>query len=167
MEIKTNISNFMLHKATESDVPIILSFIHEFATYEKLAHEVVATEDSLCQSLFGNRKVAEVIIGFYKEKPVSFALFFHNFSTFLGKPGIYLEDLYIKPEMRGKSLGKSMLSYIAQIACDRDCGRFEWCVLDWNKSALKFYSSMGATPMNEWTTQRLEGKALQKLANKF
>ncbi len=167
MEIKTKIPDFIIREATREDVPLILSFIRELAEYEKLSHEVVATEKVLQESLFGNQKVAEITLGFYKNQPVSFALFFHNFSTFLGKPGIYLEDLYIKPDMRGKGLGKSMLSHIANLACERGCGRFEWWVLDWNKPALKFYHSMGATPMDEWTVQRLEGEALKKLADEF
>ncbi len=167
MEIKTHIPDFAIREATEADVPLILSFIRELAEYEKLAHEVVATEDVLCESLFGDRKVAEVVIGYYQEEPVSFALFFHNFSTFLGRPGIYLEDLYVKPGMRGKGLGKTMLAYIARLARKRNCGRFEWWVLDWNSIALKFYRSMGAVPMDEWTVQRLEGETLERLANQF
>jgi len=167
MEIKTQIPGFVLREATEADVPLILSFIRELAEYEKLAHEVVATEDVLRESLFGDRKIAEVIIGYYQDESVSFALYFHNFSTFIGKPGIYLEDLYVKPEMRGKGLGKSMLAYLASLARERKCGRFEWWVLDWNEPALKFYRSMGAIPMDEWTVQRLEGEALEKLADEF
>ena len=167
MEIKTQIPDFVLREATEADVPLILSFIRELAEYEKLAHEVVATEDVLRESLFGDRKIAEVILGYYQNESVSFALFFHNFSTFLGQPGIYLEDLYVKPEMRGKGLGKSMLAYLASLARERNCGRFEWWVLDWNEPALKFYRSMGAIPMDEWTVQRLEGVALEKLADEF
>ena len=167
MEIKTHIPNFVLREATEADVSLILSFIRELAEYEKLAHEVEATEDVLRESLFGDRKIAEVILGYYQDESVSFALFFHNFSTFLGQPGIYLEDLYVKPEMRGKGLGKTMLAYLARLALERKCGRLEWWVLDWNEPALKFYRSMGAIPMDEWTVQRLAGEDLEKLADAF
>ncbi|MBT3254755.1 MAG: GNAT family N-acetyltransferase [Candidatus Marinimicrobia bacterium] len=167
MNIKTSIPDFVIREAVENDVPLILSFIHELAEYEKLANEVVATETVLRESLFGDRKVAEVFLGYYQGEAVAFALFFHNFSTFLGQPGIYLEDLYVKPQMRGKGLGKSMLAYIAHLARERKCGRFEWWVLDWNKSALKFYRSVGAIPMDEWTVQRLTGEALNQLADEF
>ena len=155
MNIKTSIPDFVIREAVENDVPLILSFIHELAEYEKLANEVVATETVLRESLFGDRKVAEVFLGYYQGEAVAFALFFHNFSTFLGQPGIYLEDLYVKPQMR------------AHLARERKCGRFEWWVLDWNKSALKFYRSVGAIPMDEWTVQRLTGEALNQLADEF
>ncbi len=167
MESKTQIPGFVLREATDSDVPLILSFIRELAEYEKLAHEVVATEDLLHESLFGDRKVAEVIIGYYQGEPVSFALYYDNFSTFLGRPGIYVEDLYVKPMMRGKGIGKSMLAYIASLARERKCGRVEWWVLNWNEPALQFYHSIGAKPMDEWTVQRLEGAALDRLAGEF
>lgn len=167
MEANTRIPDFVLCKATDADIPLILSFIYALAKYEKLAHEVVATEDVLRESLFGNRKVAEVIIGYFRDEPVSFALFFHNFSTFLCRPGIFLEDLYVKPEYRGKGFGKSMLAYLAHLARDRNCGRLEWWVLDWNASAVEFYRSIGAIPMENWTLQRLSGKALQDLSDTF
>jgi GNAT superfamily N-acetyltransferase len=167
MEIKTHIPGFILREATQSDVSLILEFIRELADYEKLAQEVIATEVVLHESLFGDRKVAEVILGYFQNEPVSFALFFHNFSTFIGKPGLYLEDLYVKTEMRGSGFGKTMLAYLAHLARKRNCGRFEWWVLDWNKPALNLYNSIGAVPMNEWTVQRLEGDALEKLANQF
>jgi len=167
MTVTTGIPDFVICEAVEDDVPLILSFIHELAEYEKLAHEVVATEEVLRESLFGDRKVAEVLLGYYGGEAVSFALFFHNFSTFLGQPGIYLEDLYVKPQMRGKGLGKVMLAYLANLARIRKCGRFEWWVLDWNKSALKFYREVGAIPMDAWTVQRLEGDALNELADQF
>jgi GNAT superfamily N-acetyltransferase len=167
MEIKTCIPGFILREATQSDVPLILEFIRELADYENLVHEVIATEEVLRISLFGDRKVAEVILGYSHDEPVSFALLFHNFSTFIGKPGIYLEDLYVKKEMRGKGFGRTMLAYIAHLARERNCGRFEWWVLDWNKPALKLYNSIGAIPMSEWTVQRLEGDALEKLAKQF
>jgi GNAT superfamily N-acetyltransferase len=167
MSIKTAIADFEIREAGINDIPVIMSFIRELAEYENLAHEVVATEEVLRNSLFGNRKVAEVILGYYKNKPVSFALFFHNFSTFLGKPGIYLEDLYVKPEMRGKGLGKIMFCYLAYLAKERGCGRVEWWVLDWNRPALDFYHSLGADAMSDWTVQRLSGAALDKLADQF
>jgi GNAT superfamily N-acetyltransferase len=167
MEIKTHIPGFVLREAVQSDIPLILSYIRDLAKYEKLAHEVTATEEVLRESLFGDRKVAEVILGFYQNMPVSFALFFHNFSTFLGRPGIYLEDLFVKREMRGKGFGRIMLAYLASLARERNCGRFEWWVLDWNKPALKLYKSIGAIPMSDWTVQRLEGDALEKLAEEF
>ncbi|MCF7922007.1 MAG: GNAT family N-acetyltransferase [Candidatus Marinimicrobia bacterium] len=167
MEIKTSIPDFVIREAQEEDVPLILAFIRELAAYEQLANEVVTSEEVLRDSLFGDRMVAEVLLGYFQGEAVSFALFFHNFSTFLGQPGIYLEDLYVKPHMRGKGLGRSMLAYLAHLARERNCGRFEWWVLDWNKSALKFYRSLGAVPMDEWTVQRLEGDTLNNLANEF
>lgn len=162
--IKTSDEKFNLRFATEKDVKLILTFIKELADYENLLHEVVATEEILMDSLF-NRKVAEVIIGEYDEEPVGFALFFHNFSTFLGQAGIYLEDLYIKPHMRGKGLGKIILSYLAKLAIERNCGRLEWWCLDWNEPSIKFYKKLGARPMDEWTVYRLYGEDLEKLAN--
>ncbi|WP_105617522.1 GNAT family N-acetyltransferase [Vallitalea okinawensis] len=155
---------FNLRFANEKDVPLILGFIKELAEYEKLLDEVVATEEILYDSLFV-KKAAEVIIGEYKGKPVSFALFFHNFSTFLGKPGIYLEDLYVKPEMRGKGIGKEMLSYLARLAKERDCGRLEWWCLNWNTSSVEFYYGIGAEAMDEWTVFRVCDDALDELAN--
>jgi GNAT superfamily N-acetyltransferase len=156
--------NFEIKSATPADVPLILSFIKELADYEKLLHEVVATEDILKKTLFGEKKYAEVIIGFLNNQPVSFALFFHNFSSFLGRPGIYLEDLYVKPEVRGNGIGQRMLTYLARLAKQRNCGRLEWWVLDWNKSAIDFYKRLGAIPMDEWTVFRVTGEALDKLA---
>ena len=166
MLIDTNLEDFKLRFAEIEDVSLILEFIKELADYEKMLNEVVATEEALIESLF-KRKMAEVIIGEYKNKPVAFALFFHNFSTFLGKPGIYLEDLYVKPEMRGKGMGKVMLSFLAKLSIERKCGRLEWWCLDWNKSSMEFYKQMGATPMNEWTVYRVFDDALDKLAMKF
>ena len=130
--IDTDLTNFKLRFATTKDVKLILGFIKELADYENMSDDVVATEEILRESLF-DRKMAEVIIGEYKNEPIGFALFFHNFSTFLGKPGIFLEDLYVQPEMRGKGIGKTILSFLAKIAIDRKCGRLEWCCLDWNK----------------------------------
>lgn len=161
--IDTKINGYQLRFAEEKDVPLVLKFIKELADYEKLLHEVVATEEILQESLF-QRKVAEVIIGEYKGIPVSFALFFHNFSTFLGRPGIYLEDLYVKPEMRGKGFGKVMLAYLAKLAVERNCGRLEWWCLDWNEPSIRFYKEMGAIPMDDWTVYRVCGNALHDLA---
>lgn len=156
--------NFEVKPATIDDVPLILSFIKELAEFEKLAHEVVATEALLEETLFGEKAHAEVLIGYLNDAPISFALFFHNYSTFLGRPGIYLEDLYVKPEARGNGIGKKMLSYLAQLAKRRQCGRLEWWVLDWNKRAIDFYESIGAEAMDEWTVYRVTGKALDDLA---
>ena len=165
--MKTKNNDFIIRPATKEDCGLILDFIIELATYEKLAHEVVTDLVTLEKSLFGETAYAKVVIGEYKNKPVSFALYFHNFSTFLGKPGLYLEDLYVKPEMRGKGLGKIMLTYLAKTAIDLGCGRFEWWVLNWNKSAIEFYKSLGAEPMDEWTVNRVTGQALEKLAKFF
>ncbi len=159
--------HFAIRPASEVDCPLILSFIRELAEYEKLLHEVVATEEALGKNLFGDRKSAEVIIGEWDGEPVAFALFFSNFSTFLGKPGLYLEDLYVRPAMRGRGLGKKMLAYLAGLALARGCGRMEWSVLDWNKPAIDFYRSINAVPMDEWTVQRLTGPALAQLAATF
>jgi GNAT superfamily N-acetyltransferase len=150
--------------ATEADVPLILSFIKELAGYERLSHEVSATEDLLRKWLFGERQGAEVVVGYRGDEPAGFALFFHNFSTFLGRPGIYLEDLYVKPELRGQGVGRSMLAYLAKLAKERDYGRLEWSVLDWNEPAIELYKSIGAVPMDEWTVYRLTGEALDELA---
>ena len=150
--------------ATEDDVPLILSFIRELAEYEKLSHEVVATEDVLRGSLFGERTGAEVVICSLSGTPAGFALFFHNFSTFLGRPGLYLEDLYVKPEMRGRGLGRALLVHLAKLARERGCGRMEWSVLDWNEPAIKLYKGIGAVPMDEWTVYRVTGEALENLA---
>ncbi len=166
MLIDTNLDDYKIRFAEKKDVPLILEFIKELADYEKMLNEVVATEELLAESLF-ERKMAEVIIGEYKNKPVAFALFFHNFSTFLGKPGIYLEDLYVKPEARGKGIGKTMLAFLAKLCVDRKCGRLEWSCLDWNKPAIEFYKQMGAAPMDEWTVYRICGDALDELAMKF
>jgi GNAT superfamily N-acetyltransferase len=154
----------LVRNATEDDVPLILSFIRELAEYEKLSHEVVATEEALRETLFGGRRYAEVLIGEQDGIPAGFALFFHNFSTFLGKPGIYLEDLYVRPEFRGAGIGKQLLSRLARLAVERDCGRLEWWVLDWNEPSIGFYRKIGAFPMDEWTVYRLTGEALEELA---
>jgi len=164
--IDTKVSNFKIRFAEEKDTKLILEFIKELADYEKLLNEVVATEEVLYNSLFVQKR-AEVIIGEYEGKPVGFALFFHNFSTFLGKSGIYLEDLYVKQEMRGKGLGKIILSFLGKLAVERNCGRLEWWCIDWNESSIKFYKEMGAKPMDEWTVYRVDDSALKDLANEF
>lgn len=155
--------SFTIRTATRDDIPLILQFIHELAAYEKLSHEVVATEALLTETLFGEKAHAEVILGYLDEKPVAFALFFHNFSTFLGRPGVYLEDLFVKPDARGHGIGKKMLGHLARLAKDRNCGRLEWWVLDWNEPAIGFYKKLGAKPMDEWTVFRVTGEALDKL----
>ncbi|NMA57469.1 MULTISPECIES: GNAT family N-acetyltransferase [Clostridium] len=164
--INTSIEGYRLRFAEEKDVPLILKFIKELADYENLLHEVVATEEILMDSLF-KRKAAEVIIGEYNEEPVGFALIFYNFSTFTGKPGIYLEDLYVRPEMRGKGFGKCLLSFLGKLAVERDCKRVEWWCLDWNESSIEFYKEMGAIPMDEWTVYRVCDEGLDKLAREF
>ncbi|MGJ0846096.1 N-acetyltransferase family protein [Tissierella praeacuta] len=164
--IPTKNEYFKIRFAEEKDVKLILDFIKELADYEKLLHEVVATEEILMDSLFV-RKSAEVIIGEHDGKLVGFALFFHNFSTFLGRPGIYLEDLYVRPEMRGKGYGKILLSFLAKLAIERNCGRFEWWCIDWNEPSINFYKSIGAVPMDEWTVYRVHNQALIDLANEF
>lgn len=157
-------SNFVIRSANENDVAAILSLIKDLAEYEKLSHEVTATEDDIRQSLFGDRPVAEALIGELDGVPIGFALFFYNFSTFLGKPGIYLEDLYVKPDYRSNGFGRKMLACIARLATERNCGRFEWSVLDWNKPAIRTYERLNARPMKEWVLYRLTGDALDKLA---
>ncbi len=154
-----------IRQAKATDCALILRFILELAEYEKLAHEVVTTETQLQQTLFGETPFAHVIIAELAGKPVGFALYFFNYSTFLGKPGLYLEDLYVVPEARGKKIGKALLIELARIAVAKECGRFEWWVLDWNTSAVDFYRSIGAVGMDEWTVQRVDGDALIKLAN--
>jgi GNAT superfamily N-acetyltransferase len=156
-----------IRPATAADVPLILTLIRDLARYERLEHEVVATEEMLRESLFGERRHVEVLIGDAPDEPsVCFALFFHNFSTFLGRPGIYLEDLYVKPHVRGRGYGRALLVRLARIARERNCGRFEWAVLDWNESAIGFYKSLGAKPVDEWTIFRVTGDALDALAAK-
>ena len=166
MEFPTCLANFKIRSATKADTPLILSFIRALADYEKLAHEVVATEDDIERSIFGERPFAEVLLGFEGEQPVGFALFFPTFSTFLGKPGIYLEDLFVQPDCRGKGFGKQLLSCLARIAVERGCGRLEWSVLDWNEPAINFYHALGAKSMNGWTVNRVSGSALEELADK-
>ena len=156
---------FAIRAANESDVPLILQFIRDLAEYERLADKVIATEERLRESLFGNPRFAEVIIGEEDGQPVGFALFFHNYSTFLAQPGIYLEDLFVKPEARGRGYGKALLARLAQLARERQCGRVEWAVLDWNTPSIDFYKALGAVPMDDWTVFRLTGDALDALAS--
>ena len=156
---------FRIEPATERDVPLILSLIKALSVYERLAHEVTATEEQLHKTLFGPKPSAEVLIGYAGDDPVGFALFFPNYSTFLGKPGIHLEDLFVKPEWRGHGYGRQLLERLAAIAVERDCGRLEWTVLDWNEPAIGFYKKLGATLMDEWSTFRVTGEALGRLGS--
>jgi len=153
-----------LRFANVADIPHILAFIRELGEYEKLAHEVVADEAILTAQLFGERPAAEVIIAEVDGEPAGFALFFHNFSTFLGQRGLYLEDLFVRPRFRGLGLGRRLMIHLAGLAVERGCGRFEWSVLDWNAPAIAFYRGLGASPMDEWTVQRVSGDALKALA---
>jgi GNAT superfamily N-acetyltransferase len=152
--------------ATPADVPVLLDLIRGLAAYEKLSHEVSATAEGLQAALFGPRPAAEAILARLADPaatPVGFAVFFHNFSTFLGRPGIYLEDLFVLPEHRSKGIGKALLLHISALAHERGCGRLEWAVLDWNRPAIEFYRTLGARPMDEWTVFRLTGEPLAKL----
>ncbi len=160
----TDQNPLQIRQATIDDVPLILEFIKGLAEYEKLSHEVVATEEALRTTLFGEHPMAEVLIGESGSTAVAFALYFHNYSTFLGQAGIYLEDLFVIPSMRGRGFGRVMLSHLAHIAVQRGCGRLEWSVLDWNEPAIRFYRAIGAVAMDEWTVQRLTGAPLQALA---
>ena len=155
--------NISYRFAQKNDVPVILQFIKELAEYENMLDDVVADEALLKEWIFEKKK-AEVIFALINDEPAGFALFFHNFSTFLGRAGIYLEDLYVKPEYRGKGLGKGLLKQLAKIAVQRDCGRLEWSCLDWNKPSIDFYLSLEAEPMNEWTVYRLTGETLRNMA---
>ena len=162
---KTGLSGSVaVRPAVESDVPLILQFIRELAEYEKLSHVVAATEPLLREHLFGPRPVAEALIARLGDEPVGFALFFHNFSTFVGRPGIYLEDLFVRPHARGKGVGRALLGELARLAVRRNCGRLEWSALDWNAPAIGFYKKLGAVPMDEWTVFRLDGQALAEVA---
>ncbi len=167
MILATSVSDFTIRSTSADDCALILSFIQELADFEKLSHEVVASAETLKESLFGEHHYAEVMIGEYQGIAVCYSLFFHNFSTFTGRPGIYLEDIYVKPDMRGKGFGKLMLAYIAKLAVERRCTRVEWSVLDWNEPAIQFYRSIGATPMDGWTVQRLDGSELTEFAEQF
>ena len=156
---------FNIRKANENDTPIIFDLIKKLAVYEKLENDVITSVDELRENIF-NKNLAKVLIAEEDEKPVGFALYFYNFSTFVGKPGIYLEDLFVEPEHRGKGYGKSLLIELAKIAKAENCGRFEWSVLDWNTPSIEFYKSLGAKPMDEWTVFRLDEKGISELAEK-
>jgi len=158
------IDRLRITRATERDVPLILRLIKALAEYERMSGDVVATEEGLRETLFGPRPAAEVVVGYAGEEPAGFALFFHNFSTFVGKPGLYLEDLFVVPKFRGRGYGKALLAHLARIAVERNCGRFEWTVLDWNEPAIGFYRKLGAVPMEDWTIFRVSGDALETLA---
>jgi len=160
------INPLRIEPATPGDVPVILDFIRQLAEYEKLSHMVVATEENIHQHVFGANPVAEVLLAYWEEAPVGFALYFRNFSTFLGQAGIYLEDLFVEPAQRGKGIGKALLARLAKIALERGYGRVEWAVLDWNTPSIEFYRSLGAVPLDEWTVYRLTGDALARLAAK-
>lgn len=152
----------IIRNATKNDIPLILKLIQEIAEYEKLSHEVIATEEILHKSLF-EEKSSEVVIGELNSEPIGYALFFHNFSTFLGRKGLYLEDLFVRPQYRGKGFGKKLLLHLVKIAKERGCGRMEWSVLNWNTPAIEFYKSLGAKPMDEWTVYRLDESAIHQL----
>ncbi len=154
---------FSIQPATVDDIPLVLKFIKGLAEYEGLEHEVVATEEGLRKSMFGPKPSAEAVIGYSGDEPVGFALFFPTFSTFLGSSSLYLEDLFVLPEWRGKGLGRQLLSYLAYVAVARDCERLEWSVLDWNEPSIRFYRGLGALPQDEWTIYRLSGEALERL----
>jgi GNAT superfamily N-acetyltransferase len=159
-------SDFRIEPATEADVPLILRMITALAEYEQLAAEVVATEEGLRHALFGPRPYAEVVVGYAGSEPAGFALFFHNFSTFRGAPGLYLEDLFVDPRWRGRGLGRTLLAHLAAIAVARGCHRLEWSVLDWNESAIAFYRQAGARLLEDWRIFRLTGDALRSLAER-
>lgn len=156
--------NLRIEPATESDVPVILSFIRKLAEYEKMSHLVVSTEENIHEHVFGTNPVAEVLLAYVDSEAVGFALYFRNFSTFLGRPGIYLEDLFVDPEHRGKGIGKALLVRLAKIAAERGYGCVEWAVLNWNEPSIEFYRSLGAIPLDAWTAYRLTGDALDRLA---
>jgi GNAT superfamily N-acetyltransferase len=158
-------ADLRIEPATIRDIPLILQFIRELADYEQLAHDCVATEDDLRAQLFGPTAVAHTLIAHAGNEPAGFALYFFNFSTFLARPGLYLEDLFVRPAFRKRGIGRALLAYLAQVAVDRGCGRMEWAVLNWNEMALRVYRGIGAQPMNEWTVMRLTGPAITALAS--
>jgi GNAT superfamily N-acetyltransferase len=164
MSDRPEFQGLAIRPAEEADTPLILRFIQDLAEYERLRHEAVATEEDLRRHLFGERPAAEVLLAEVEGEAVGFALFFTSFSTFLGRPGLYLEDLFVSPEWRGRGIGRRMLAHLARITRDRGYGRLEWWVLDWNESAIGFYRGLGARAMDEWTTFRLADEALERLA---
>jgi len=153
-----------IEPATEDDVPLVLKLVKKLAEYERLSHEVIATEEDFRKALFGSDRVAEALLAFLGAEPVGFALYFSTFSTFVGRPGIYLEDIFVEPEHRGHGIGAALLTRIAKIACDRNCGRLEWSVLTWNEPAIGFYERLGARRMEDWRVFRLAGAALRDMA---
>jgi GNAT superfamily N-acetyltransferase len=157
--------DFKIRPATAGDIPIILELIMALATYERAPNDVIATESGLKEVLFGKKPAAEVLLAFENARPVGFAVFFHNFSTWLGRPGLYLEDLFVRPEDRGKGYGRALLVELAKVARERGCGRMEWAVLDWNEPAINFYRKLGAKPMDEWTVFRLTRDGIARLAD--
>jgi GNAT superfamily N-acetyltransferase len=157
-------NSFQIRTTTEADLPVILSLIRELAEYERAPDAVVATEAGLREVLFGSKPAAEVLLALEQGEPVGFAVYFFNFSTWLGRPGLYLEDLFVRPEKRGKGYGRALLERLANIAKERGCGRMEWAVLDWNDPAIQFYRKLGAHPMDEWTVFRLTSEGIAKLA---
>ena len=159
-------SELRIAPAAESDARLVLSFIRKLAEYEKMSHHVVATEEQIREHVFGANPVAEVLLAYWAEEPVGFALYFRDFSTFLGQAGIYLEDLFVEPEYRGKGIGKALLVQLARIAVERGYGRMQWSVLDWNAPSIEFYRSLGAVALDEWTGYRLSGEALDRLAGR-
>jgi GNAT superfamily N-acetyltransferase len=163
-DLKGNVREFRIRPASEQDVPVVLRMIKALAEYEKLADQVVATEDGLREALFGERRFGEVVIGFAGDEPVGFALFFHNFSTFRGAPGLYLEDLFVEPRWRGHGFGRRLLQHLAGIAVARGCHRMEWAVLDWNEPAIQFYRRAGARSLDDWRIFRLANDPLTDLA---
>jgi len=158
-------AGFSIRPAISADIPLILELIRDLATYERAPKDVTATEERLRQVLFGEKPSAEVLLAREGEEAVGFAVFFHNFSTWLGKPGLYLEDLFVRPEMRGRGYGRALLVELARIARNRGCGRMEWAVLDWNDPAIQFYRKLGAKPMDEWTVFRLKQEDISRLAD--
>lgn len=157
-------SSLRLRPAEAGDVPLLLGFIRKLAEYERLSHECIATEAALAETMFGPRPCAEAVLAEWVGVPAGFALFFHNYSTFLARPGLYLEDVFVLPEHRGRGIGKALLRHLAKLAVERGCGRFEWSVLDWNEPSIAFYRSLGAVPMSDWTVMRVTGEALERLA---
>ncbi|HEX6963438.1 MAG TPA: GNAT family N-acetyltransferase [Lacipirellula sp.] len=162
---ESSVSELRVRGATPADVPTLLEFIRELAEYERLADMVVITEELLAQALFGERPAAEALIAELDGEAVGWALFFTNFSTFKGLPGFYIEDIYVRPQFRGRGAGKALLKRVAEMAVERDYGRVEWAVLDWNTPSIEFYKSLGATPLEEWTMYRLTGESLERLGS--
>ena len=159
-----NANDLIIRPARPADVGLILGFVRDLATYERLSHLVTATQETLLDSLFGAHPGAEVLLAFERDAPAGFAVFFHNFSTFLGRRGLWLEDIYVKPQFRRRGYGRKLLLHVARIARQRGCGRFEWAALDWNAPAVEFYKSLGATALDDWTIFRVAGESLDKLA---